>query len=46
MADAFRRGGDRVTFKVLPPFAREGHWLAEQGSATLLDSIIANATKR
>jgi hypothetical protein len=46
MADAFRRGGDRVAFKVLPPFGREGHWLAEQGNETLLDSIIANAIKR
>jgi dienelactone hydrolase len=46
MADAFRAGGDRVAFKVLPPFGREGHWLAEQGNETLLDSIIANAIKR
>lgn len=46
MVDAFRAGGDRVTFKVLPPAAHEGHWLAEQGNEALLDSIIANATKR
>jgi dienelactone hydrolase len=46
MADAFRAGGDRVTFKVLPPFAREGHWLAEEGNQALLDSIIASAMKR
>jgi hypothetical protein len=35
-----------VTFKVLPPFAREGHWLAEEGNQALLDSIIASAMKR
>jgi dienelactone hydrolase len=46
MANAFRVEGDRVTFKVLPPFAREGHFLAEEGSQALLDPIIANATKR
>src|SRR3569623_830484 len=31
MANAFRVEGDRVAFKVLPPFAREGHFLAEEG---------------
>jgi len=46
MADAFRAGGNSVTFRVLPPFAREGHWLAEEGSETLLDSIIRNVIKR
>jgi dienelactone hydrolase len=47
MADAFRAAGkDRVTFKVLPSFAREGHFLAEEGSQALLDPIIASATKR
>lgn len=46
MADAFRAGGDRVTFRVLPPFAREGHWLAEEGGEALLGSIVANAIKR
>jgi dienelactone hydrolase len=46
MANAFRVEGDRVTFKVLPPFAREGHFLAEEGSQALLDPIIASATKR
>ncbi len=45
MADAFRAGGDRVTFKVLPRLAREGHFLAEEGDEALLDSI-ANAIKR
>ncbi len=46
MADAFRTGGDRVTFRVLSPAAREGHFLAESGSTALLDSIIASAIKR
>ncbi|CEG10143.1 putative dienelactone hydrolase [Afipia felis] len=46
MADAFRTGGDRVTFRVLSPAAREGHFLAESGSTALLASIIANAIKR
>jgi dienelactone hydrolase len=46
MADAFRAGGDRVTFKVLPPLGREGHFLAEEGGEALLRSIVANAIKR
>jgi dienelactone hydrolase len=29
LADAFRRGGGRVEFLVLPLFGSEGHWLAE-----------------
>jgi dienelactone hydrolase len=29
LADAFRTGGDRVDFRVLPPYGGEGHWLAE-----------------
>jgi dienelactone hydrolase len=29
LADAFRRGGGRVEFRVLPLFGSEGHWLAE-----------------
>jgi dienelactone hydrolase len=29
LADAFRRGGDKVDFHVLPPSGSEGHWLAE-----------------
>jgi dienelactone hydrolase len=44
MADAFRAGGDRVTFRVLPPFAREGHFLAEEGSEGVLSSLIEQAT--
>jgi dienelactone hydrolase len=33
MADAFRKGGDKVDFRVLPPFRSEGHWLAETDGA-------------
>jgi dienelactone hydrolase len=29
LADAFRAGGDRVGFRVLPASGSEGHWLAE-----------------
>jgi dienelactone hydrolase len=29
LAEAFRAGGDRVDFRVLPPYGGEGHWLAE-----------------
>lgn len=40
MADAFRAGGDRVTFKVLPPAAHEGHFFVEESSEAILDSMI------
>jgi len=36
MADAFRAGGDRVTFRVLPFASRDGHFLAEDHRATIL----------
>ena len=29
LADAFRGGGDKVEFHVLPASGSEGHWLAE-----------------
>jgi dienelactone hydrolase len=29
LADAFRRGGDKVDFRVLPEAGSEGHWLIE-----------------
>ena len=29
LADAFRGGGDKVEFRVLPASGSEGHWLAE-----------------
>jgi dienelactone hydrolase len=33
IADAFRAGGDKVDFRVLPAFGSEGHWLAETDGA-------------
>jgi dienelactone hydrolase len=33
MVDAFRAGGDKVDFRVLPAFGSEGHWLAETDGA-------------
>lgn len=35
VADAFRAGGDQVTFRVLPSFGKEGHWLAEKPTLDL-----------
>jgi dienelactone hydrolase len=32
MADAFRRGGGKVDFRVLPPSGSEGHWLMDSES--------------
>ena len=29
LADAFRAGGDKVEFRVLPAYGGEGHWLPE-----------------
>lgn len=29
LADAFRKGGDKIDFSELPDFRSEGHWLAE-----------------
>ena len=29
LADAFRAGGGKVDFRVLPPYDGEGHWMAE-----------------
>jgi dienelactone hydrolase len=39
MADAFRAGGDKVDFRVLPPFGSEGHWVAESGDQASLGSM-------
>ncbi|THD72230.1 MAG: peptidase [Bradyrhizobium sp.] len=36
MADAFRAGGGKVDFRVLPASGGEGHWLAETGGAEKL----------
>jgi dienelactone hydrolase len=45
LADAFRRGGDKVDFRVLPASGGEGHWLAETDSGEkifgpVLDSLL------
>ncbi|GAA3845135.1 alpha/beta hydrolase [[Pseudomonas] carboxydohydrogena] len=40
MADAFRAGGDRVTFRVLPPHAHEGHFFVEESGQGMLGSIV------
>jgi len=43
MADAFiEAGDDKVDFRVLPAFGNEGHWLAEAGEASAMESILAN----
>lgn len=43
MADAFiEAGDDKVDFQVLPPFGKEGHWLAEAGDEVTLAALIAN----
>ena len=49
MADAFRGGGDKVDFHVLPAFGSEGHWLAESDGADkilgpVLDTALQAAT--
>jgi dienelactone hydrolase len=43
MADAFAAAGGKVTFRVLPSFGGEGHWLAEAGDGALLDPLLAGA---
>ena len=43
MADAFiEAGDDKVDFQALPPFGKEGHWLAEAGEEGMIESILAN----
>lgn len=42
MSDAFvEAGDDKVDFKVLPAFGKEGHWLAEAGEGAEIDAILA-----
>ena len=36
LVDAFRAGGGKVDFRVLPPFGSEGHWLPETESGVKL----------
>ena len=46
MADAFRHGGDKVDFHVLPAFGSEGHWLAEsEGADKILGPVLDTALK-
>ena len=46
MADAFRKGGDKVDFRVLPAFRSEGHWLAESDDAeAIYGSVLEAAIK-
>jgi dienelactone hydrolase len=46
MADAFRKGGDKVDFRVLPAFRSEGHWLAEtDGADKLFGPVLESAFK-
>jgi dienelactone hydrolase len=43
MADAFRKGGDKVDFRVLPAFRSEGHWLAETDGAEAIYGPVLEA---
>jgi pimeloyl-ACP methyl ester carboxylesterase len=44
MADAFiEAGDDKVDVQVLPPFGKEGHWLAEAGDEAMLAALVGNA---
>jgi dienelactone hydrolase len=46
LADAFRGGGDKVDFRVLPPSGSEGHWLAEtEAGVRSAESELARALK-
>jgi dienelactone hydrolase len=51
MADAFRAGGSKVDFRVLPAFGGEGHWLAETDGGEkifgpVLDSVLKLAAAK
>lgn len=43
LSDAFINAGGKVDFRVLPPFGRDGHALAETGEQAMMDQIIAGA---
>jgi dienelactone hydrolase len=46
LADAFRSGGDKVDFRVLPASAGEGHWLAEtEAGVGIAETELARALK-
>jgi dienelactone hydrolase len=47
LADAFRTGGGKVEFSVLPPSGSEGHWMAEtEGGVKLAEPALARALKQ
>lgn len=51
LADAFRKGGDKVDFRELPDFRSEGHWLAESDDGddiygTALDKALTTITTK
>ena len=47
MADAFVEGSeDKIDFQILPPFGKEGHWLAEAGDEATLAALMANVAGR
>jgi dienelactone hydrolase len=46
LADAFRAGGGKVDFRVLPAYGGEGHWLAEtDGGVKIAGPELARALK-
>ena len=46
LADAFRAGGDKVDFRVLPAYDGEGHWIAEtENGVKLLPAELDRALK-
>jgi dienelactone hydrolase len=46
LADAFRAGGAKADFRVLPPYDGEGHWLAEtENGVKLLPAELDRALK-
>jgi dienelactone hydrolase len=47
LADAFRAGGGKVVFSVLPPSGSEGHWMAEtEGGVKLAEAALTQALKQ
>jgi dienelactone hydrolase len=46
MADAFRRGGGKVEFHVLPPYGSEGHWVPEfESGSKIYGPVVDRAIK-
>jgi dienelactone hydrolase len=46
LADAFRAGGDKVDFRLLPPSGGEGHWLAEREEAGARLAEVLDAARK